>query len=705
MKHLTGIYITDDAAKDGTRFSIGALNDMVWQGSYGGVPNHMSHDMLRLVGWNIVKGLYISHERCSVFGDTMIPETDDEWKRISSCNRNYINKIIGEGISKYKDAFSAEIDNACLTDNSGLWYYNAVVQYIYEGVVEKAFPNLYAKIDDEGLLYLDDVLKEFDYIGQGVFGHKKSKLGILIHPYFRRSFSELNNFNFGLLDLLFDVYHSGNKSVQIRIASNVVVYTPSWILSNEYDYWFGPKYNDDISNIKEGCTRHASSETDKAFNNVEFTDFIWQKKDGEYQFEMEEVVCTETRALGRDVYGCKYMHSFYNFQQGSFRHFDGAIRAYDIELMAERLEKPMDQMGHRAQYTKLFRMDGNISLNVWKSIVTKFMYCNPLIYEYFDAELPNDADATPEQSSAISPIAKYTPYPINKGDGVRLFVSYHPVENETAARRFATLDEFTTEEGKIDCMELAALEVKKALIRLGADIEIPKGFKYVVTEDYYNNIPMISHGDNDVDINVNLTLDAIRLLINQHVANGDDEIYTFCLSWNMNGRNVCLSFMGHVSDLKQWLDSFSHLPVSSSEFRTWVEIQAKFVKEHGCDSQFPADDKLVRSDGMLYFQHRCMQQDVDINNLKMEGDCLVAEVIINDENKELADLINTSLTFVPTMLLHDAICKDTGSSYFDDNRSSVFGEVSYIVDEKSTIGGLVWTDKPNNTFSTFVKAI
>lgn len=701
--HLTGTYLTDEVAKDGTHFSIGALNDMVWQGSDDGVPSHMSHDMLRLVGWNKVNGLYISHERCSVLGDTMIPETADEWKHIHTCNNKYICKIISEGVSKHKDAFVAELESAGLTDNSGMWHYNSVVQYVCDGVAEKAFPNLYAKIDNEGLLFLDDILKEFDYIGQGVFGHKKSKLGILVHPYLRRSLSELNNYNFGLLELLFDVYNSGNKSVQVRVATNVVVFSPSWIQSGEYDYWYGPKYNDDISKIKEGCTRYASSENDKAFNNVEFTDFIWQKKDGEYQFEMEEVVSTETLALGKDMYGCKYIHSFYNFQQGAFRHFDGAIRAYDIELMSERLDKPMDQMGHRAQYTKLFRMDGDISLHVWKSIVTQFMYGNPLVYEYFDADLPYNVETTNEQSVTELPIAKYTPYPINKGDGVRLMVSYHPFVYETSHRRFATLDELTTSSGKIECMELAALEVKKALNRLGTDIEMPLGFKYVVAEDYYNNIPMISHGDNSVDTNVNLTLDAIRVLIGQHVANGDEDIYSFSLSWNMNGKNVCLSFMGHVTDIKQWLESFSHLPVTSAEFRAWVEIQAKFIREHGNESHLPVVDKLVRVDGMLYLQHRCIQQDVDIKDIQFNDGSLIAEVTIDDGKEELIDLVNTSLTIVPTMLIHDVICEDTGRTYLDDNRSYVFGEVACAIDEASTMEGLVWTDKPNFSLLTVVK--
>lgn len=694
MVHLTGVYITDEVAKDGTRFSVGAMNDMVWQGSDGGVPNHMSHDMQRLVGWNRVKGLYISHEKCSVLGDTMIPETVEEWKHIHSCNNQYIRKIISEGVEKYKDAFTAELESSGLIDKNGLWHYNSVVQYVYEDIVKKAFPDLFAKTNDDGLLFLDDILQEFDYIGQGVFGHKKSQLGVLVHPYFRRSLSELNNYNFGLLDMLFDVYNSGNKSVQIKLATNVVVFTPSWLQAGEYDYWFGPKYNDDINSIKEGCTRHASSEKEKAFNNVDFTDFVWQKKDGEYQFEMEEVMSEETVALGKSMYGCKYMHSFYNFQQGSFRHFDGAIRVYDIDLMEERLSKTMDQMGHRALYIKLFRMDGDIPLHKWKSIVTQFMYGNPLVYEYFGAECPNDSEPTQLPSAPENPITKYIPYPINKGDGVRMMVSYHPYASEAAIRRLATVDEISTSTGKVECVELAAIEVKKALNRIGTDIEMPPDFRFVLTEDYYNNVPMISHGDNGNDANVNQTLEAIKQLIDQHVIHGDEDIYTFCLSWNMDDKNVCLSFMGHVADLKQWLDNCLHIPVSYNEFRTWVELQAKYIREHGRDSQCCVNDKLVRSDGMLYLQHRCIQHDVDIKNIQFTNGCLVAEVEIGKGQEELAAMMNAELTFTPTILIHDVICEDTGSSYLTDCRSSVFGEVTYMIDDESKMEGLVWTDKP-----------
>ena len=48
----------------------------------------------------------------------------------------------------------------------------------------------------------------------------------------------------------------------------------------------------------------------------------------------------------------------------------------------------MTDFGRRSDYTKIFRIDGDLKLSDWKSLVTNYMQDNPLIYEYFDAEKP-----------------------------------------------------------------------------------------------------------------------------------------------------------------------------------------------------------------------------------------------------------------------------------------------------------------------------
>jgi hypothetical protein len=46
----------------------------------------------------------------------------------------------------------------------------------------------------------------------------------------------------------------------------------------------------------------------------------------------------------------------------------------------------MTEFGRRSNYTKLFRIDGKLTLSDWKSLTTNYLQGNPLIYEYFGIE-------------------------------------------------------------------------------------------------------------------------------------------------------------------------------------------------------------------------------------------------------------------------------------------------------------------------------
>ena len=60
MKDLTGIYLTDSISKSGVRFSIDALEEVLWQ-SYGQcIPSNLSHDVHRPLGITHVSSLYHS---------------------------------------------------------------------------------------------------------------------------------------------------------------------------------------------------------------------------------------------------------------------------------------------------------------------------------------------------------------------------------------------------------------------------------------------------------------------------------------------------------------------------------------------------------------------------------------------------------------------------------------------------------------------
>lgn len=695
MLNLQGIYCTDGIARDNTRLSISALDDMIWMGSDGGRPTNMSHDIHRFVGWSVVNGLYMSHERSYVVGNTYIPESKDEKDNMVERRLAFFYKYMGEAIQKHEKAFIKELSKQGLysADERGKWFYNSIVLYGYIDILYNAFPKLKEHIDNDGLILLEYLLEDFDYCGQGVFKSKYNQLSVILHSFFRRSYSIYNNFNFGFLDKLFEVYNKGNHSVKVRLETNLIGFAPSWIQSHEYEFWYGPHYIDNIENIPEGLTRYESDEIDKIYTNIKSTEFIWQKKDEgkQYQFEMEEVIDAEAPTLEKDTYGCRYLHALYDFNCKEFNHFDGAVRCYDLEKMVKRIDTPMNQMGHQAEYTKIFRIDGSISLDLWKGLITQYLCSNHSVYDYFG--IPRPFPTPRKENPKGNTLQDYVPYLIDKGDGIRLFVSYHDVKQNEVNRSFCNYDSLEIGECQYDSIDFVTLEVTKALRKVGAKIEFPTNAKVILVKDSFHSVPQIFHSNSDCQKDVNNTLEGIRLLINQHVENNDDEIYSFSLGWNMDNRSVSVSIMGHVTDIKNWFNTYEYIPTKHEDFRIWMEQQNEYIHKNGNDSPSPLDAKHIKDDGILYFQHRHVLKDVNMSELKMDSEVgMTAKIETEDE--VLGDLINKGkIYFAPLFVVSDATDEKTGGSYFNSPYSGIFHETTYILDKTQLIG-FVWTTKP-----------
>lgn len=695
MQRLQGIYCTDGIARNNTRLSISALDDMIWMGSDGGRPTNMSHDIHRFIGWSVVNGLYMSHELSYVVGNTYIPESKDEKEELQERRLAFFYKYMGEAIQKYEEAFIEELNKYKLycVDGKGRWLYNGIVLYGYVDILYSAFPELKEHIDGDGLILLEHLLEAFNYCGQGVFKCKHNQLSIVLHSFFRRSYSIYNNYNFGFLDKLFEVYNNGNHSVKVRLETNLIGFAPSWRQSHEYEFWYGPKYNDDIESIPEGLTRYESDEIDKVYTNIKSTEFIWQKKDDgkQYQFEMEEVADVEAPALEKDTYGCRYLHALYDFNHKEFNHFDGAIRCYDLEKMIKRIDTPMNQMGHQAEYTKIFRIDGEISLDLWKSLITQYLCSNHSVYDYLG--IPRPFPKPQKEKPRGNILQDYVPYQIDKGDGIRLFVSYHNTEDFETNRCFCKYDSIELKDGIHYAIDFSTLEVAKALWKVGVEIEIPIDVKVVLVKDNYHTIPQIFHSNIDCQEGLNKTLEGIRLLVNQHIKNGDDEIYSFSIGWNLENHSISISFMGHVFDIYCWLNSFESIPVKHEELKSWLEKQNDYIHKNGKDSPSPLEANHIQNDGILYFQHRHVSKDVRMSDMKMDPQVgMTAKIETEDE--VLGDLLNKGeICFTPLFVVSDAMDRKTGESYFKSPYSGIFHETTYILDKIQLIS-FVWTTKP-----------
>lgn len=155
----------------------------------------------------------------------------------------------------------------------------------------------------------------------------------------------------------------------------------------EYQYIRGPYFNEDLKSIPEGVTCYENEHYDNLFSNIVETQFYWHKQDGTRTFECEELCDRENVSYDDGntmLWGCRYVHSMLNPNTGLPTHLDGAIRLYDEEQILDRLDKSNDisKCGKNSQYVKLWRIDNDFSISIWKELISSFYRENSLIGEY-----------------------------------------------------------------------------------------------------------------------------------------------------------------------------------------------------------------------------------------------------------------------------------------------------------------------------------
>lgn len=691
---MIGVFLSDGISRDGFQFAIPALEDAIWQGSFSGTPTNITHDVHRTAGWSFTKGLFFDPQKVLVVGCTWIADNETDYEIISKAKSQFFANHINKQIEPHYDQFVEILKEKKLYDDAdSRWFYNSIVLYGYSDIALKAFPDIFERCDKDGLIELDFFLDKFEHLAQGVFRKKGSDLAVVLHPYFRKATSIFNNFNWAFIEELLSLKTKKDIKIKIKVDSDFLGYAPSFITSMEFEYWWGPKYNDDISSMPVGLTTYGSDEFEKLYYNILKTEFVWKEDNGIHTFEMEEVKNEPAPTLG-DIYTCRYIHSIYDEIKKNFMHFDGAIRAYDTDLMIERLDKKMTEMGRQSEYTKLFRIDGNLPLSNWKSLVTKYFQGNPQIYEYFGLPKPiNEMEIQNEPEKTA--FEKYLPYRINKYDGIRLYVSYHEKNQVQSKDRYiSSYDELTLEDGKHNAIEYFTIEVIKAIHRVGEQFDSPKDCIYILPEDYYCNIPTICHGVINTQQCVNGTIDGIRLLVRQLVENDSHEILSLSLSWNMDEKEVLISFVGHIYDIDKWLNSFDIIPVNRPEFKSWLVTQSKYIKENGKECSCPVMTEIVMDDGMLYFKRRLIQKDVKDLSFPDRSNLNVYQIDFDDNKEDLAELLNTQQLFmVPSMKVNEMICTKTGVNYIDSPYSVIFNETKQDMKDCEMLC-FYWTDKP-----------
>lgn len=263
--------------------------------------------------------------------------------------------------------------------------------YERENVLFDVFPSLKNKMDGEGLFDINGLLTDFSILGEpgisevGYLKSNNSEYSIMLHHCLRRRCSIFNGFGL-IIPYLFGYYQENNlPSLKIALDVDRIMLSKDWSHFCRRERYYGPKFTNDIPANKEGQASYLLNERDKLFTNSFRTDFFWKnKKDNSFQLEIEELQDTRNTVSSNNIF-CKYIHTQYNKEKSTFEHLDGSIRIYNSDNYMLRTDGNL-RNGDVAKKVKLFRVDGVIPFDIWKSIIASYMEYNGTISEYFESK-------------------------------------------------------------------------------------------------------------------------------------------------------------------------------------------------------------------------------------------------------------------------------------------------------------------------------
>lgn len=690
MQRQLAILTNDLLNRKGEQFALQALEDMLWQKGLTGVPSLISHDALRPVGWCTPFGLYLESGISRVVGEYLIAENLEDGKLINDSHYDAYIARNKKDCGPHIGPLEKELDGYLSPGRR--FIYTGAAAVIDSSIVERVFPTLFTNKDKHGLIYLSELLRDFEYKGQGILAHRGGRLCIYCHKFFRRNLSYLNSFHFEFLNSLMALSNRPEISIRIAVDPDIIGLSESFKEYQELEYWWGPKYNDDISIIPPGVTIYKSDDHQRVFSGVSGTEYWWKHDGNRRVLEMEELRDLPTGGSRSGNYGCRYIHSIYDSKDKKFEHFDGAIRMYTDEAFMERIGQAIDKSGKNSSYTKLFRIDGMLPLSEWKSLTTSYYQGNPLLYEYFGQKeehtrLIASFNYSNSRSSALE---SKVPYFVEPLDGVKLFLSYHPKSeaNDNVARVVINPDYIQSGNGKVAALEFSSLEIKKALQRLGHEVVLPTDVVWVRASDNYLSFPTILHSPNSVGLNLDGTIQAYKLLLGLM-----NEKYSvvFTLAWQLCDREIRLSVFGKIKEILGWVNVQTQLPLNRSEVRSWLEQQREWLTNAYPESTTRPDPlKIVRRDGVIFLKRQTIKREW----IEYENDEVGLKYTLNipPDQAELSEAYKNGLLRVALLSSVKRVrCSKTNENYFETQTSKILDSDVTALIEESGIVNLFWT--------------
>jgi hypothetical protein len=267
-------------------------------------------------------------------------------------------------------------------------------------ITSKLLPK--AQLDRDGLYSMSNLQNDLGMVSHKPGSLRSDGFEVLYDAAFRRGYYENNNWAPRFVDVFAQQVKNRALDCYISLDPNRVRINLDNLIYVEADTWYGPKFSESIEDIDNGNVKlsvpldlqgHGAS---FLFNDVESLDLSWATKGRVRQFQAMEFKGSSVTSdrSGVAVHPVRYLHSEYDIDEHAFRHIDGALQFMTPDEYSRRKSSDFshhwkDSKHIKAEYKKIFKVNGALDLGVWMELVSHFFHGNCLVHEYFTGEMPS----------------------------------------------------------------------------------------------------------------------------------------------------------------------------------------------------------------------------------------------------------------------------------------------------------------------------
>lgn len=696
MKTFMTVLNSDSVNRYGMRFAVSALESALEQSWNPGIPGFFGHDRHRPANWNVGVGVHLEPGMARLFGLIQQPENEKECDQISKLCHRSISLKISEHVEPHVDELLESTKSHLQGQHR--WEFVECACIRNEGLARRLAADLFESVDKDGLVRLDLL----NPIAPGVFRY--GDLALFAHPFFRRSQSRRNTTNAPFLTRLQDLIKNNDVVPKIALDPDMVGLPETVTTPVELAYWWGPKFDERIDNIPTNVTRHEANDTQRILNGISRTELWWYKQDTSRVFECEELRDIPSLGISSETFGCRYVHSIVDAESNTVTHMDGAIRGYDETMMLSRMDQNIRAAGRQSEYSKLWRLDGSLSVPAWKELLSDYFRDNPLIGEYLGTEESIQEERLNLPVVEENPPA-FVPWTLKRGQGIRATVSYHSRDlGERISDGVTSWSTLEIGDSVVRCVDANVLEVCKLIARKGHALKLPDDLKRISFKDNVVEFPPILHSGDDRISRVHRTIEAIEQLCSHWSQKIPGRIVIANLLVDYVDRRVLYSFAGNCLDMSDFLShDLPMIPESTGLIGDWLVQARDRISTRTTDSRdMPPLFEMVRHSGAITYERQFLPWE----DVEFDFHAPSPSYAVHSTNRSLKDQLDSgAISVAPALLINESKCSNCDLPY---RRcpcvKSIDDGVAEILTQADIAGGFLTDDPTPLAIESFGKA-